>query len=58
LLKKGWKIYDLETNVLFVSRDVIFHEDVFPYYNQEEKQAMRWQELDAPAHYEEDHELL
>ncbi|XP_074318261.1 uncharacterized protein LOC141655061 [Silene latifolia] len=29
--KKGWKLYDVETGSYFVSRDVVFHEDVFPY---------------------------
>ncbi|CAH9101367.1 unnamed protein product [Cuscuta europaea] len=29
--KKGWKLYDWETGEIFVSRDVQFHEDVFPF---------------------------
>ena len=29
--KKGWTVYDLETETMFVSRDVVFHEDRFPY---------------------------
>ena len=29
--KKGWKLLDLETQEFFVSRDVIFHENLFPY---------------------------
>ena len=29
--KKGWKIYDLETRNIFVSRDIIFHEEIFPF---------------------------
>lgn len=29
--KKGWLVFDLQTKQTFVSRDVIFHEDVFPY---------------------------
>ncbi|XP_021757222.1 uncharacterized protein LOC110722253 [Chenopodium quinoa] len=29
--KKGWKLYDLESNFFFVSRDVKFVEDVFPF---------------------------
>ena len=28
---KGWKVYDLETNEIFISRDVIFHETIFPF---------------------------
>ena len=29
--KKGWQLFDLETREYFVSRDVKFHERVFPY---------------------------
>ncbi|GAA0151779.1 hypothetical protein LIER_10425 [Lithospermum erythrorhizon] len=29
--QKGFKVYDLHTHVVTVSRDVIFHEDIFPY---------------------------
>ncbi|XP_021732478.1 uncharacterized protein LOC110699281 [Chenopodium quinoa] len=29
--KKGWKFYDLETGDIFVSRDVKFHENEFPF---------------------------
>lgn len=29
--KKGWKLYDLQTWDIFVSRDVKFHENEFPY---------------------------
>ncbi|RVW69562.1 Retrovirus-related Pol polyprotein from transposon RE2 [Vitis vinifera] len=31
--KKGWKLFDLDTKELFVSRDVKFIEDVFPFGN-------------------------
>lgn len=29
--KKGWKLYDLETGEIFVSRDVKLHENEFPF---------------------------
>lgn len=29
--KKGWKLFDLDTREFFVSRDVKFFEDIFPY---------------------------
>jgi hypothetical protein len=29
--KKGYKLYNLSTNSVFVSRNVIFHETVFPF---------------------------
>ena len=29
--KKGWKVYDLETGNMFVSRNVIFEEHTFPF---------------------------
>ena len=32
--KKGWKVYDLDTGDLFISKDVVFFEDIFPYANQ------------------------
>lgn len=28
---KGWRVFDLETNDCFVSRDVVFQESVFPF---------------------------
>lgn len=31
--KKGWKLYDLDTGDIFVSRDVRFYEDEFPFSN-------------------------
>ena len=37
--KKGWRIYDLESNDFFVSRDVVFVEDEFPY--QETKEVLQ-----------------
>jgi len=32
---KGWKVYDLDSGELFVSRDVVFFEDILPYASQE-----------------------
>ncbi|XP_019053692.1 PREDICTED: uncharacterized protein LOC109114853 [Nelumbo nucifera] len=29
--KKGWHVYDVERGEYFVSRDVVFHENIFPY---------------------------
>jgi len=29
---KGYKLFDLSTHTLLVSRDVVFHEDVFPFH--------------------------
>lgn len=34
--KKGWRLYDLENKDFFVSRDVIFCEDKFPYSEKSE----------------------
>ena len=28
---KGYKLFDLESHTIFVSRDIIFHESIFPY---------------------------
>ncbi|XP_074300565.1 uncharacterized protein LOC141631842 [Silene latifolia] len=30
--KKGWKVYDLREKRVFVSRDVIFYENIYPYH--------------------------
>lgn len=29
--QKAYRLYDLDTNVIFTSRDVIFHETIFPF---------------------------
>ena len=29
---KGYKLYDLEDNTGFVSKDVVFHESIFPFH--------------------------
>lgn len=29
--KKGWKVYDLDRKKIFISHDVVFREDVFPF---------------------------
>ena len=29
--QKGWRVYDLRTKKILVSRDVVFYEDMFPY---------------------------
>ena len=29
---KGYRLYDIQTKQIFISRDVIFHEDVFPFH--------------------------
>ncbi|XP_073275509.1 uncharacterized protein [Primulina huaijiensis] len=30
---KGYKVYDLENKQIFFSRDVVFHEDIFPFHS-------------------------
>lgn len=30
---KGYKLYDIESKKIFVSRDIIFHEEVFPFHS-------------------------
>ena len=29
---KGYKLYDIQYNQIFVSKDVIFHEEIFPFH--------------------------
>ena len=36
--KKGWKVYDTETKDIFVSRDIIFHEDTYPFASTDKDQ--------------------
>ncbi|RVW99200.1 Retrovirus-related Pol polyprotein from transposon RE1 [Vitis vinifera] len=39
VLAKGYRFYDLETNKFFSSRDVVFHEHIFPFHtNPQEEQ--------------------
>ena len=33
--KRGWKLFDLETHEIFVSRDVVFNETSFPYHSEQ-----------------------
>ncbi|KAI5428719.1 hypothetical protein KIW84_033637 [Lathyrus oleraceus] len=35
--QKGWRVYDLESHEFFVSRDVIFSEDQFPFHEIEKQ---------------------
>lgn len=35
--KGGWKVYDLETGEAFISRNVIFHEEKFSYFDDQMK---------------------
>ena len=36
--KKGWRLYDLEKDQFFVSRDVVFFENEFPYKSEVEEE--------------------
>jgi len=35
--QKGWRIYDIESQIFFVSRDVVFQEDIFPFADKKNK---------------------
>ncbi|KAJ4818592.1 Retroelement pol polyprotein-like [Rhynchospora pubera] len=37
--KKGWKVFDLETQEFIISRDIIFCEDVYPFSEMTSKNA-------------------
>lgn len=30
---KGYKLYDIQTKQIFISRDVVFHETIFPFHS-------------------------
>ena len=53
--KKGWSLYDLDSGELFVSRDVVFKEHVFPYVNKGTNQQGKTEnnELDSLVAEEE-----
>ena len=38
--KNGWKVYDVKTDELFISLDVIIHEDKLPYCSQTEEEKV------------------
>lgn len=44
--KKGWKVYDMETNEFLVSRDVVFQENVFPFAKNIEEQPVINEDVD------------
>ena len=37
--KKGWRLYDLDKQVFFVSRDVVFSEGIFPFANDTDRSS-------------------
>lgn len=46
--QKGYKLYDLDQNQIFVSRDVLFYEQVYPYKNDQEKSGTTNENLSLP----------
>ena len=38
--KKDWKVYDIETGEIFVSRDVVFYEDTYHFASNEKQQVV------------------
>jgi len=60
--KKGWKLFDLDTNTYFVSRDVDFFEAEFPFENNDRSNnqpILEMQNGEANFNIEsENHELL
>jgi len=51
--KKGWKVCDIKTGEIFVSRDIIFHEETYPFVDNEKhniestlKQVEGWTYVD------------
>lgn len=51
---KGWKLFDLEQEIVFVSRDVTFQEDVFPYSVQNSEPAPQISPIAVPSSDNED----
>lgn len=49
--RKGYKLYDLKEKQLFLSRDVVFKEDVFPFLNTSlEQDALKLQLNQLPGY--------
>ncbi|CAN1751808.1 Retrovirus-related Pol polyprotein from transposon RE1, partial [Linum perenne] len=54
---KGYKVMDLHTHQVFMSRDVVFYESIFPFYNVNSLASPQSQ-FDPPVIYQEsDHRL-
>ena len=51
--KKGWKVYDMERNEFFVSRDVVFQEDKFPMAESDMAQSIEQVSLEPFVEEEE-----
>ena len=32
---KGYKLYNLDSKTVFLSRDVVFHESIFPFHSKD-----------------------
>ncbi|KAL2903852.1 Retrovirus-related Pol polyprotein from transposon TNT 1-94 [Bienertia sinuspersici] len=47
--KKGWKFYDMETGQIFVSRDVQWHENEFPFEVEKNATLMEENNVNAPV---------
>ncbi|KAG7578293.1 Retrotransposon Copia-like N-terminal [Arabidopsis thaliana x Arabidopsis arenosa] len=52
--QKGWRVYDLEKLEFFVSRDVVFQEDAFPYQLSEQRSTDPQPGSIDPAQFEDD----
>uniref|UniRef100_A0A803MDF6 Retroviral polymerase SH3-like domain-containing protein n=1 Tax=Chenopodium quinoa TaxID=63459 RepID=A0A803MDF6_CHEQI len=54
--EKGWRLYDLDTNEFFISRDVQIFEDKFPYLESlPDKRRLLWEKyLSQPPIWEDD----
>lgn len=48
--KKDCKFYDMENNEFFVSQDVVFNEESYPYASNEENQDLVSPSILIPAH--------
>lgn len=57
--KKGWRLYDLDKEEIFNSRDVVFQEDTFPFLQTPKDQTTSNAEPSlTPMHIDDDHEPL
>lgn len=56
--KKGWKLYDMETEEFLVSRDVVFDESIFPYEEKKAVESRALPQLDLGVYDESQPEIV
>ncbi|GKV19001.1 hypothetical protein SLEP1_g29301 [Rubroshorea leprosula] len=58
--KKGYRVFDLDTKQIFVSRDIIFYENIFPFQDEGNRLINEKAPIasPSPSYYDEDIETI